>query len=338
MGGQPGSVLGLTTIHDKPVDGTGGRVTLAYTAEGTGFPSDPYIVKDDPGEAGGTAFQYNTGTESGTSTWAWIDCCTDGFTIGPLESPVNASFEEYSLKFKYSQLLSSQTAASNVGPDWTLPLFFRTAPPLQPTKLLPLPMRNGSPYDEFQLYPGECTPRPKCDLPCFECQADPECGWCGTTQTCHDRTCDAGFANSTIGSGNNTEIATGINATCIAIDEIAFNVTSCSAGFNSSFAFCPAPPPREGNRTQTNITEGELDLNDLLPPPTPGEGIPVRIWIAVGVAVLLLLLVVAAVVFKLMRVKQEVAEILAFENVDGVKENPLFEAQATEGLNPLYEG
>ena len=60
--GQPGSVLGLTTIHDKPVDGTGGRVTLAYTAEGTGFPSDPYIVKDDPGEAGGTAFQYNTGT------------------------------------------------------------------------------------------------------------------------------------------------------------------------------------------------------------------------------------------------------------------------------------
>ena len=315
--------------------------------------------------------------ESGTSTWAWIDCCTDGFTIGPLESPVNASFEEYSLKFKYSQLLSSQTSASNVGPDWTLPLFFRTAPPLEPTKLLPLPMRNGSPYDEFQIFPGECKPRPKCDLPCFECQADPECGWCGTTQTCHDRTCDAGFTNctasaqddtcptstycgtrdgckecnvesvcglcssfvnSTIGSGNNTEIVTGINATCIAIDEIAFNVTSCSAGFNSSFAFCPAPPPREGNRTQTNITEGELDLNDLLPPPTPGEGIPVWIWIAVGVAVLLLLLVVAFVVFKLMRVKQEVAEILAFESADGVKENPLFEAQATEGLNPLYEG
>merc|ERR1711916_149328 len=277
MGGQPGSVLGLTTIHDKPVDGTGGRVTLAYTAEGTGFPSDPYIVKDDPGEAGGTAFQYNTGTESGTSTWAWIDCCTDGFTIGPLES---------------------QTAASNVGPDWTLPLFFRTAPPLEPTKLLPLPMRNGSPYDEFQIFPGECKPRPKCDLPCFECQADPECGWCGTTQTyCGTRDgckeCNvesvcglcSSFVNSTIGSGNNTEIVTGINATCIAIDEIAFNVTSCSAGFNSSFAFCPAPPPREGNRTQTNITEGELDLNDLLPPPTPGEGIPVWIWIAVGVAV-----------------------------------------------------
>ena len=38
---------------------------------------------------------------------------------------------------------------------------------------------------------------------------------------------------------------------------------------------------------------------------------------AVGVAVLLLILVVAFVVFKLMRVKQEVAEILAFEKGRG---------------------
>ena len=374
--------LALSVIHDKPQDGDGGAIAFNFSAPGAGFPYffeantgdntnsnvPPFLVRDDVTHHLDGYF-FDNETESGECHWAYAACCTDGASIGPLISPLESV--PYEITIKFTELIDAVNVtgandAASRGDPWSQEVYFRNAPPLQPTHLIRLPTRNGTIYPELRLRPGACAPRPPCDYGCFECQAHPEWGWCGATQTCHDRTCDDAFAacptaevdatcpTATYCAARDTceacavetvctscsifdNSTLSVNTTCIAKDLLNYNFTTCES-VNDTLAFCPQDPSvTNSTRGPTNVTQPDtIDISDLIPAPAPGESIPVWIFIAIGVAVFVLFAVLVLVIWKLLRVQQEVASIVAFEDTDDIKSNPLFEDNTKDKLNPLY--
>ena len=67
--------LGVVMIADIPNDGDGGTLTVQLS----GFQGAAIAVMDDPGDNPLSALNSTTGT--GTLTYNWVACCTDGFVI-----------------------------------------------------------------------------------------------------------------------------------------------------------------------------------------------------------------------------------------------------------------
>jgi len=77
----------LVIIHDIANDATGGNSQILVT----GAVGGSVVFMDDPTEGGLQEFDPLTG--SGTLTWAWLSCCTDGAIIGPFNRSLCVSLE-----------------------------------------------------------------------------------------------------------------------------------------------------------------------------------------------------------------------------------------------------
>jgi hypothetical protein len=77
----------LVIIHDIANDATGGNSQILVT----GAVGGSVVFMDDPAEGGLQEFDPLTG--SGTLTWAWLSCCTDGAIIGPFNRSLCVSLE-----------------------------------------------------------------------------------------------------------------------------------------------------------------------------------------------------------------------------------------------------
>jgi len=82
-------LLYLVVINDRYDDGSGGNVNMTVT----GMEGADWVLQDDPGEGyGGIDAAGN-----GWATWHWVECCTDGGILGPLET--NGGGYEFTVQF-----------------------------------------------------------------------------------------------------------------------------------------------------------------------------------------------------------------------------------------------
>jgi len=72
--------IGLVYILDKENDGSGGRHGIQYT----GATDADLVVRDDPGDA--EAWDIDMAAGTGTLSFKWNSCCTDGFGLNPLNA------------------------------------------------------------------------------------------------------------------------------------------------------------------------------------------------------------------------------------------------------------
>lgn len=81
--------LHLVVIEDTPHDDNdGGRATLDITCSGDACADSTVVVADDPSEPFAPS-----GSGSGSISWNWDKCCTDGMVYGPIKSSTCISLD-----------------------------------------------------------------------------------------------------------------------------------------------------------------------------------------------------------------------------------------------------
>jgi hypothetical protein len=72
--------LHLVVIEDHPSDADGGRSTLDITCSGDACADSTVVLADDSSEP-----FVPSGSGSGSISWVWSSCCTDGMVYGPFK-------------------------------------------------------------------------------------------------------------------------------------------------------------------------------------------------------------------------------------------------------------
>ena len=70
---------GVAVIADLPDDGSGGELNGRFTV--TPPSAARLVVSDEPDEC-----LYDVRTGVGSCEWIWVNCCTDGVMLGPIET------------------------------------------------------------------------------------------------------------------------------------------------------------------------------------------------------------------------------------------------------------
>ena len=114
---EPTGSTSLFVIHDIANDNEGGTVKLTVSgAIGAGVQ-----VYDDP-NASNDPWTFNSATGSGSMTWTWSACCTDGMAMGPFAGDFCVVLDVITSTGINGWSVLSKGGATYVPPSYTAPL------------------------------------------------------------------------------------------------------------------------------------------------------------------------------------------------------------------------
>ena len=118
--------LYLVIIHDRYDDGSGGYVDVSFTD----MVGASWVMYDDPPNS--DTYGMNSTTGVGWAKWHWVDCCTDGGVLGPIET--NAGGYDFTIQFSLltgiNQVLIRSGNLLQPVPDPYAPITFKKLPEL----------------------------------------------------------------------------------------------------------------------------------------------------------------------------------------------------------------
>ncbi|MFH1531663.1 MAG: putative metal-binding motif-containing protein [Pseudomonadota bacterium] len=116
--------LYLAIVNDRYDDGSGGYVDVTIT----GMTGASWVLYDDPPTS--DTYGMNPVTGAGWAKWHWIECCTDGGILGPIET--NGGGYEFTVQFTLltgiNQVLIRSGSLLQPVPNPLAPILFKKLP------------------------------------------------------------------------------------------------------------------------------------------------------------------------------------------------------------------
>eukprot|EP00730_Choanoeca_flexa_P004202 TRINITY_DN11628_c0_g1_i11.p1 TRINITY_DN11628_c0_g1~~TRINITY_DN11628_c0_g1_i11.p1 ORF type:complete len:1035 (+),score=91.97 TRINITY_DN11628_c0_g1_i11:1645-4749(+) len=159
------SNVSFVLVHDRPKNEDGGDVELKINAPKLAKTPIGWELKDDPSET----YEWDRATGQGRIKQGWVECCTDGASLGPLPP------SGYRITFRYTQI--EGLTGVKVGS------FNDTSNDLSLFELNLDDLRDGIEFTAFK-----CDQICETKKSCGECSSAEGCAWCGDTCVYKDPT------------------------------------------------------------------------------------------------------------------------------------------------------